>query len=757
MSEFNINPVHLNPISEGSSFTFSNPTAFYQQSAKAYQNAHAEGSSFTFSNPQLSGYQYALISSIPATAAENCLFRESVQQKIIWNITENLFIKEIVDTNPHKDFENSLISESVQQKIIYNISENMFISDAATGKTAKSFFENSLMKESVAQNVIYSASENTLIKESVQQITRLTFTYTCYINGQVRNTQAFTNYIQGATRYTNAFTTRITGMQYGLVAATVTGVGPLGDSNPMGPLVLTINGSSIIGTAASSTPSVGTYINVPNTGTSINPIWTWKDLFQFSTNLDYSGGTFSIASTQNYGAGGGGSPITLFGLKAVITDPGKRYNNSMKAYTIDGTFGSPLLNKQFKLLQNSSELIYFLTQGTTQNNATNPIYITVQAVSEVIARICGINLIWAAQDLPVNDFAFEGTMNGFTALNSLASRVGANLRWHGNNTYYVAPPGFTIGEFRVPNQKLINGNGIEYHSHYDLETGIGGAAKVNGFGTPIQTLTNYAAMYQNQLMGQKGIVAIPINANQVALVVGGPASLVQPLVGVGQMGSTVITVDDPPQEFQLPANYQSVLIQCLIVDSSGNALTPLGQSTSQFANPITTNKDQWYDFVPPGNQTNAIQTGSLGDNPDGTSKSNPEYIYTKFEGGMYKPYMKLDYRFYDFLLAQNIQAITDGHFKVNIACYTTPLPSNIVNFNPNIIQQYVQTYKAIINCLFWGVMPLPGMLGIATVDDLTVEGVIESVSFSPPGFLQLQIAQYTGIRWSQPYLNITAS
>ena len=60
------------------------------------------------------------------------------------------------------------------------------------------------------------------------------------------------------------------------MAATVTGQGPLGDFNPMGPLSTVINGVTLIGSAfASAIPTAGTYVCVPNTGTSINPTWSW--------------------------------------------------------------------------------------------------------------------------------------------------------------------------------------------------------------------------------------------------------------------------------------------------------------------------------------------------------------------------------------------------------------------------------------------------------------------------------------------------
>ena len=174
-----------------------------------------------------------------------------------------------------------------------------------------------------------------------------------------------------------------------------------------------------------------------------------SDLYNFQTNLDYSGGTFSLDSIPPYGQTGG-AQMQVFGLTATITDPGRRYSNSMRAYTTGGIFGSPLLNKQFRLI-NNGEYLYFSSglpnkRRRIKQGILAPMGLTLplkrnkakDLLAMMIANMCGINLIWMAQDIPVLNFSYEATMNGISALNSLAGRVGATLRWHGNNTYYVA-------------------------------------------------------------------------------------------------------------------------------------------------------------------------------------------------------------------------------------------------------------------------------------------------------------------------------
>ena len=249
-------------------------------------------------------------------------------------------------------------------------------------------------------------------------------------------------------------------------------------------------------------------------------------------------------------------------------------------------------------------------------------------------------------------------------------------------------------------------------------------------------------------MGQKGVVPIPITLgnNVIALVKGGPTRVSQPLIPVGSCAK-ILTDSDPIQEYSLRPNFSNVMIRSIVVKPQGDPnLYSRGLLTTIPA-PITSDPNLWFDFVAPGETTNIGTVGSLG--------MNPEYIYTKFEGGVYKPYMKLDGNYFDSLKTSGVSQIANGNFTVNLACYGTQVVQTL-GVATTIVQQYVQTYKGTINCIFYGVMPLPGMFGSATIDDLTVEGVIESVSLTPPGYLQLSIAQYTGIQWSNPYLNILA-
>src|SRR6185437_3633220 len=147
----------------------------------------------------------------------------------------------------------------------------------------------------------------------------------------------------------------------------------------------------------------GVYINIPNTGT---PGLSWRQVFSYGMSLDYSGGTFAIDSEVDLGVGGTSLPV--FGQTGTITDPGFIYSSQMKGFSSSGIFGAPLLNKQFRLLQNSNTLIQ--TLSTTNR-------LTCRTIAAIVAQVCGINLTWMAQDLPVSDFSYEPTMNGISVLN----------------------------------------------------------------------------------------------------------------------------------------------------------------------------------------------------------------------------------------------------------------------------------------------------------------------------------------------------
>lgn len=723
MDNFNIRPLHLTfQSASASGSTHSSLYSPFQNTNKAFFNFSNAGSTSSHSTLKSSGFQYLLSTSLVSAVVEAAPLRDDVSIIVTQTIYENLGLADDVDTRPVRGIESSQLADDVSIVNIQTIYENLTIGEFVTGANYAGTTESSQVADFVTVNNIQATSEAAPLAEQVTAIVRLTARYGVKFNGIIRNTIPYTSKFRISQHVRPAYSTEFQAAIYNLVGATASGGTfvtpasggtPVFQPNPFGGNVA-IDGTGIIGTPAVGTPNKGVYINIPNTGT---PGLSWREVYDWGMSLDYSGGSFAIDSTVFLGAGGTSLPI--FGQLGTITDPGRAYSSNKRAYTTSGIFGAPLLNKQFRLIQNSNTLIQTLSNTQT---------LTARTVAAVIASVCGINLTWLAQDLPITDFSYEPTMNGISALNSMAQRVGANLRWMGGLNYYVAYPSTAIGSFIVPNPKLLTSTGLRENSHYDLETGVGGAVNINSFGAPVQSLSVFNSQSVNFVSGQTGQYLLNYNTSQ-GIQTG--STLTSPLVPVGKIGKQ-LTSSSPASIFTLPYNYQDVLVQILVPDS-------YAFSTARY---ITSDPNHWDIFVAPG------FTGS-----GGTLGSTTGYIYTTLEAGAYVPKLKIDYR-----VLPDHPAITAGDFDMTIMATTKPIPQTSVNTTAQYQRplQWVQTYKGTIDFSFYGTLPLPGMLATASLDDLTVTGVIENVGFSSARTVQLQVAQYTGINWLVPYMQVTA-
>lgn len=731
---FNINPVHLDPQNEGTSFTFTNPVSPYQSNNKAFQSPQNEGNSFTFANPKQSGFQYILgIPSRFASSADGQGMVETVSRVVSRTIHETLGTNDSAQLFPLRALDGQGLLDKASRVVSRTIHETLGFSDIDSIFKPQTASEGQGMVDSATRIVQRTANEFLGGTETASEAKRITSYCTVNIRGNARVTLPFTVTMGLKTRVTNKYTVKIngngtningTGAPTYLVAATsATGVDYLGNSNPFNPVVV-VDGTAIYGSAPPNVSTSGIYIDIPNTGTNRigSGALNWGDLFNFGMSLDYSGGTFNITSIPFFG--NRGDTLNVFGLTGTLTDAGYKISNSAKGYTSAGIFGLPILNKQFELIQQSTQLLKFLNTAQvipSSNGTASPAGITVQSAAQEVASICGINLNWMAQDLPLQNFAYEPSMNGNSALNSLAQRVGANLRWYGNNNYYVAYPPTTVGEFIIPSAKLVSAVGLDGASHLDLETGIGGAVNINSYGTPVASLQTYLPPgFAIAGAGSFTLPAIPFNNG-----------FTSPIIPVSGPIIKLLTSSDPPLIYNLPSQFTDVLVQCLIPPS----YVPSGQY-------VTTDPGVWDEFVDPGNGQNFDPTN--GKDGFGTS----DYIFQVYEGGAYVKKIKIDYNVFP-----THPAVQAGQFTLQIGALVNSLPFPLQPLNPNFIPSYVQSFKGTINCVFFGVMPLPGMLVSTTVDNLTVSGVIERVTYTSPGFLQLDVAQYTLIDWLIPYLS----
>jgi len=723
VDNFNVHPLHLSFQNASSGSTHSTLYSPYQLNSIGFQSFSNAGSTSNHSSLKFSGFQYLLSSALVSSVADSFRPVESVSIVIKQTITEGLKTFEIADTRPVRVGEAAPPSDSAVIINKQTVTEGLILRDSATGKGFSSGQDTSLLAERVSVKNKQTIPEPLLSRESVTIVVRLTATYGVKFNGIIRNTLPFTSKFRVKQRLTNQFSSQFQGKVNSLIGITATGGtyvmtasggSPVFLPNPINP-TLSIGGINYIGTAPPAAANTNVYVNLPNTGI---PGLDWSQIWNFGMSTNYSGGTFRL-ETLPY-LGGKGTQLNIFGLPGTITNPGRKISNSMKGYTTEGIFGVPLLNKQFKLLANSSSLITSLTGGLVGSQS-----LTARTISQAIATLCGINLTWLAQDIPVTVFSYEPTMNGLSALNSMAQRVGANLRWMGGINYYVAYPNTTLGNFIIPNQKLITANGLSYSQPQDLETGVGGVVGNNAFGSPVQSISVYNNLPVNF---SAGLGQIPLNPNNPQASSG---SVVQtPLYPITTIGKQ-LTSSSPASIYTLPYNYQDVLIQILVPDTySTNGIRYM-----------TSDPNVWDIFVAPSFNGSGSGIGS-----------NPEYIYKVLEGGAYVNKVKIEYRIFP-----SHPAIDAGDFEFKVSCTLKQPQAQTINKNYTRPLQWIKTYQGTIECLFYGVLPVPGMFGSATAEDLTVQGVIENVNFSSAGTIQLNVAQYTGINWLIPYSQLDNS
>lgn len=489
-----------------------------------------------------------------------------------------------------------------------------------------------------------------------------------------------------------------------------------GATNPFMPTVA-VGGNLLFGNTATLPPSLlntSLYVQYLSSGVISNLDLT--NLFSFSFQLDYGGGSFSFVSNYNATPPDLGEEMTFFGLKGGIIERGEIRSNTQKGWIVQGTFGNLILHRQMILLLPGTQLA---TVGTTQALIIASKGTTAASMANAIASAAGVTLTWNAQDIAYANTLQESGSTGLTSMSQLAARVGAGLRWNGNASYVVAYPPRTFGTWICPDPHLITGAGLKYVKILDLESGIKANGVYYGGFQIIPALNNYDA----------GTTTMPIN-KQAA----GPQAQ-----QVGKV-SKLLTKDDPPVVFDLPQNYDKVYIQILVSGAHGTG----GANQVSIDNFVTIDPKEWKEFAIEGFAN--------------------DYIFMDNVGGAYIPKCKVDFK----LMPDN-PSVQDNHFVLSIACTLKDLSGQFEanqqktqNDAASLLAQqqdayrWVKTYSGEINCLFYGVVPLPGMFGSATVDGLTVEGVIESVSINYPGIITIQVAQYAQIYYLNPLPNLSA-
>lgn len=700
-------PVHKSFTDVSTDLTFSNLVEM--GGALAYQDFQNVSSDLTFSGLKSSGYQYVLATVIQEEAQEASGSLDTATRIIRKIAHEFMGSLDLAETRTARAIEAAGSLDLAVRIVRKTANEFMGSLDVGTASSPHPAPEASGSTDTAFRVVRKVAHEfmGSVETASVALVQRQNFS--TKIVAKVVEHFNFSAVTKLKATNNNNYSTYIQGQINSLVGATATG-----GSNPFDPAVA-IGGVSIIGPVP-PVEAKTVYISIPNTGISTHS--SWDGLYRYGVSLDYGGGSFSVGSDTPIGANG--QEIQLFGLNAIITRGGGidgfEYSSTLKGYNASGIFGSAKLNRQINLAIGGSIIASPIVLNPSLIQAPANTWLTARSISQVIGSICGVNINWSANDVSVKDFSLEPGMKGIDVLQSMAQRVGATLRWFGNNNYYVAYPNQTVGSFVVPNQALITQSGISMEPILDLDTGISGGVNQGIYVLPQISTTSSTAAGSTGAPNPSASAANPT------------------VVQVAKVGK-LLTDDDPPMIFDLPYNYDQVYVQILIAP---------GQSTSG-ANGLGIQN-----FV----TTNPQQVFLLSD----TGFAN-QLIFNTLVGNAYIPQVKIDSR----IMPEN-DAVQAGNFTLTVFCTLKDLngayqaAQDDANNNGSAVQQrnpqFIKTHQGKINCFFFGVMPLPGMLGTATVDDKTVSGIIENVTFTPPGILSIDIARYARLNFTQPFINI---
>jgi len=434
------------------------------------------------------------------------------------------------------------------------------------------------------------------------------------------------------------------------------------------------------------------------------------NLLSFNFTLDDTGGNFSCTSLTS--PGNLGDNVNIFGFNGSITSSGKVANNSQVGVLTSGIFGNPKMNRQFQFLLAGDPWMYeVLTNQTLAAQSSK--FFSASSAAKAIGSLVGANIIWAVPfDVRLTDTFTQGGDTAAGALSTLANMVGGVVRWDGNNTYLICLPNFITGQWRIPTDRLIMG--LEYEYHEDLSRGVSGIG--------------YTVIPQ----------LLPFNPGINTLPTGGGTAT--PAIKKLWSTSKPFTSDDPDVFIDLPQDVAEVYMQILVQPGQGVSTGTTGPSFAA-TNLVTTDDSIWY-------------------NMGGVSISNP-YAKISATGGNYKPQAKVNYT-----LFPSLDAVNNGNFVFSVGCTTNDLSGQFAkaqqdaqDTTQNILArtqynfQFFKSYTGSLQTVFFGSIPLPGMLIQATVCNTAISGIIESVSFTSPGILNIQFANYLKIHYIQEYVN----
>lgn len=438
-------------------------------------------------------------------------------------------------------------------------------------------------------------------------------------------------------------------------------------------------------------------------------------LVNFDLEFDRIGGSFSFVTFNDPGYVLGAN-IILFGFAGCVTEIGQIWSNNQVGYLVKGIFGSRNLNKQLNILAAGNSTgggMFPLLTNSLLSTQADTILGTFSGAARAIAQIAGVNLGWSppAGDVPLVDFSVAEGDTALSALSSIASEFGGVLLWNGGNDYQIAAPTLYRGLWEVPNQALITPTGIQYSRKLDINTGISGTGY---FAVPIETF------FDPRIYGLPS--TIPTSAF--------------PQVQKVATTTKVYTNKDPLWNVDLPLDTEEVWIQILVPDTASFV-------AAQY---VTSNPEQWFSLGSPniaGPYAKLVSKGGA----LGAVVPQAQVSYALF------PTTNTDINNGNFVMSIGVTRNTQSQlFEAAVESRNQQIRNLLAKLLGAF--KFVPIYSGSISSNFFGSIPLPGMWGKATVCGNTVEGIIESVSFTYPGILNIQVTQYAEINYIKNFYHI---
>lgn len=419
------------------------------------------------------------------------------------------------------------------------------------------------------------------------------------------------------------------------------------------------------------------------------------DVFNYSVNLDFMGGSYSIYALHSFS----GSSGNIFGLDAQFFEHGTFAGNQGVGYVTKGIFGDSIkLNRHLPLLDFIPQFkqgIYASNVVTNINDLNN--LLSAKDIAIEIASKVGVALNWNIHNYYLLDAYPTSALTPLEAINFLAGKIGGTLVWHGGSEYSVIYLDQGLGQWTPPDCRLLGPSGSEVTELPDL----------------------ISATLFNPIKQTLNVGGAPINLSAAQ-------NEIDKVLPLGSF-RTAPPDEAPVYYVGLPADWKKVKIR---IDSTN------GDISSPYK---TSNPDEWFDLVERGSGSWQQYVFSA---VDGTQKIQlPQTLFPSQEGT------------YTLNIGYSRDLTISTQLFEEAAALSQAL-NRLYDTGQSAVQ-YVKVGSATAQYFFHGTLPMPGMkTTITTVNGGSLTGIIESVSLASPGFLTINVSKYKRIEMLQLFTGV---